>query len=1164
MEPHVHDERLRIEAIERCQARLADDEDLRSAAPSPEARERIAAAGGSIRCLAAACELYADRPCLGERAFAVEDGRIRDLPSLRRITYADLWARVQAFAGGLSAMGLAGPGDLVGISGFAGVDWVVADLACLYLGAVSVPLQTTLTAAELGRILAEARPSSIVCSLDQLDRVASALATVGSVRSLVVMDLRAEDRVRCEAYAASEQRIREEHASMIVLRMTEVERAGRERGAMPFAEAGAGDPLRTIVYTSGSTGSPKGAMFPESVWARYFESPWHADVPVVPSISVGYMPLNHMAGRGGVLRSLMDGGLMSFVRAADMSTLFEDIRLARPTWLFLVPRAASLIHQHFLSEVRKRGGAEREVMEAMGRSFLGDRLVYAVTGSAPTAGEVLSFLERCFRIPVYDGYGSTEAGPITFEHRIAADNVIAWKLVDVPELGYRRTDVPYPRGELCVKARRVIPGYYENPGATRELFDEEGYLVTGDVVEQRGPDEVVWIDRKKNVLKLAQGEFVSVSMLEETLRAGSSMFRQVYLYGSSLRSYLLAVIVPQWTTDKARLRAEIQGIAEREGLRGYEVPRDFIVETEPFSQDNGLLTESNKPARARLRARYGERLERLYDAIERREIEDLDALRKDGRRDLPPEEIVARALAITLGLPEDEVRGASEGFLALGGDSLGAARLAAVIEDLSGVAVPVGLILDPTSTVRAIARHVEARLSGAPPARRPTFEQIHGPGAEQARAADLRVDRFLAPEELADAVRAPAAGPPTPRVVLLTGANGFLGRFLALELLDRVPEEVGRVIALVRAPDDAAALRRLAASYAGPDPTLVARFDALSGDGRLEVLAADLMGPRAGLSSERWERLATEVDLVVHAGALVNHALSYPELFEPNVLGVVELMRLATLRRKKPIAFVSSVGVAGGLDRAEPIREDEDAEALWQERPIDHGYAVGYATSKWADEVLLRDFERRTGVPVAVFRCSMIMPPRSFIGQVNAGDFLTRLFQSVVLTRAAPGSFYAPGALRPHFDGLPVDFVATAIAAAAMSLRGGFETLHVVDGHHEDGVSLDTLVSWVGSAGYPIERVGDHAAWLRVFRERLQSLPPADQQRSVLPILGRWERPLRGDLAFDNRLLRERLSALAGGAVVEIPRIDEQTVHQYLKNMVYQGLVPHPGLAVAA
>jgi fatty acid CoA ligase FadD9 len=340
----------------------------------------------------------------------------------------------------------------------------------------------------------------------------------------------------------------------------------------------------------------------------------------------------------------------------------------------------------------------------------------------------------------------------------------------------------------------------------------------------------------------------------------------------------------------------------------------------------------------------------------------------------------------------------------------------------------------------------------------------------------------------------------------------------------------------------------------------VARFAELAEGGRVEVLAGDLVAPRLGLSEGRWQRLATEVDLVLHNGALVDHGLPYPRLFEPNVSGTVELARLA-LRGHARLSFVSTVGVAAGLERDDPIREDEDAASLSTRRPVDSGIAVGYSTSKWAAEVLLRDLEARTGVPVSIFRCSVILPPRGFVGQVNVGDLLTRLLHDVVKTGLAPRSFYTgPGRL----DGLPADFVAESIATVALEPHAGYATFHVVAGRRSEGVSLDTMVDWVERAGYRVSRLDDHEAWLRAFRERLAALDPAEQERSTLPLLSMWERPLRPPLAFDDRRLRERLSDITGGAPPEIPRVDFLFVQQYLKNMIDAGLSGHPDLTAAA
>jgi fatty acid CoA ligase FadD9 len=1171
MNPQQGHEDATTRALERSRLLLEHDVDLQRSAPSPTAREQLRAEGlSSLRRLALACELYSDRPCLAERSFVVEDGETRALPAFRSITFAELWRRIQGLAAGLKRLGLGDPGTMVGISGSPIIDGVVADLACLYLAAVSVPLSTIAPADELGRMLAGAGVSCVVTSVEQVEVVSTALAAAPGVRVLVVMDVHGRDSARAAAVTEIRERVQQRHPALTVVSLVEAERLGREGGTIAPVDPVADDVLRTIVHTSGSTGTPKGAMFPERIWSRYWQRAWDVGLAEVPIVTVNYMPLNHMAGRAALLRSLMDGGLTSFVGASDMSTLLEDVRIARPTTLLVVPRVANMIYQRFQNEVMRRAERSRhveaEVMEEMRRSFLGDRLVYVSTGSAPTASEVSSFLARCFDVLVVDGYGSTEVGLVALNGRIARDNVTGYELVDVPELGYTTRDGPYPRGELRVKTQLMVPGYYRSPEATRELFDEAGFVRTGDIVEQRGPDEIAWIDREKNVLKLAQGEFVSVSRLEELYVGGSPYIGQVYLHGSSLWSYLLAVVVPEGTTDKALLRREIDRIAAREGLRGYEIPRDFLVERAPFTRGGGLLTDSNKPSRPRLRARYGERLEQLHADIERRQLEELRTLESESG--VSAMEKVARAFALTLGLSEREVRETDRSFQNLGGDSLGAVELVARIHDLCGVDLPVGLVLDPTTSVSALMRTVDERLSAQAPTRRITFAEVHGADATIIRAEDLRIDRFVPSRELAAAGSVPMSGPP---VVVLTGANGFLGRFLLLELLERLAPSHGKVVALVRARDDAAARGRLAASYGrvdpklpvgGSDPRLTTRFAELSAEGgRLEVIAADLIQPHLGLGQDRWDRLAAEVSAIVHPGALVNHALSYPQLFEPNVLGAVEIIRLA-LSRRAAIGFVSTVGVAAGTERTEPIREDEDAAALGRLRPIDSGYAVGYAATKWANELLMRDLEARCGVGVSVFRPSMILPPRSFVGQLNADDLLTRLLQSLVVTGVAPRSFYSESVRRPHFDGLPVDVVARAIAAVSLATCAGYATYHVVDGHLDDGVCLDTFVDWVQRAGYPLRRVETYAGWLRAFRERLEALGPVEQQHSALAGLKAWERPAAGEPGFDNRLLRRRLEAL--GERAEMPQIDEPTIRRYLESMVSAGLIRRPEPRLAA
>ncbi len=182
---------------------------MQRSAPSPEARERLKAEGlSSFRRFALACELYADRPCFGERVFEVEGGEVRARPTFRHITYAELWARVQSLAAGLARLRLGEPGTMVGISGAPSVDCVVAELACLYLGAVAVPMSTIAPPQELGRIMSGAELSCVVCSVGQLDTVAAALGPAPGVSAGVVTDFHELVRAHVDALARGATRSR--------------------------------------------------------------------------------------------------------------------------------------------------------------------------------------------------------------------------------------------------------------------------------------------------------------------------------------------------------------------------------------------------------------------------------------------------------------------------------------------------------------------------------------------------------------------------------------------------------------------------------------------------------------------------------------------------------------------------------------------------------------------------------------------------------------------------------------------------------------------------------------------------------------------------------------------------------------------------------------------
>jgi fatty acid CoA ligase FadD9 len=430
---------------------------------------------------------------------------------------------------------------------------------------------------------------------------------------------------------------------------------------------------------------------------------------------------------------------------------------------------------------------------------------------------------------------------------------------------------------------------------------------------------------------------------------------------------------------------------------------------------------------------------------------------------------------------------------------------------------------------------------------------VHGQGATQVHASDLTLDKFIDAKTLADAATLPRTTG-VPNTVLLTGANGWLGRFLMLEWLERLSQTGGKLITVVRGRDAAEATKRLARAFDSGDPGLLRRFRELAAD-HLEVLAGDIGEPDLGLDTATWDRLAHSVDLIVHPAALVNHVLPYSQLFGPNVVGTAELIRLAITDRIKPITYLSTVGVAMTVDT---FAEDGDIREISPVRAIDDTYANGYGNSKWAGEVLLREAHDLCGLPVAVFRCDWILAHTRYTGQLNLPDAFTRLIFSLLATGIAPRSFYETDAegnrSRAHYDGLPVDFVAEAITALGVQADEGFHSYDVMN-PYDDDVSLDTFVDWLIDAGHKIQRIDDYADWLARFETALRALP--DRQQSVLPLLNAYakpEKPIRGAIA-PTEVFHAAVRAAKVGADKDIPHLSRQLIDKYVSDLQHLGAI---------
>lgn len=1175
----------RERVAERIRELAANDAQFRDAEPDLSLQRAARQPGLRLpQILELFVEGYADRPALGWRARTSSTdpatGRTTAelLPRFDTMTYRELWANVRAIAGAWrhDAANPVSPGDFVATVGFASAEYLTLDLVCAYLGLVAVPLQHNTTASRLRPIVDEVEPSILAAGVGYLDLAVEAASGSSSLRRLVVFDYQPEVDEQREALQRAREKLAAAGMAVTIETFDEIVERGRALPPEPMYTGDTDQRLAMIMYTSGSTGLPKGAMYTEQMLCKVWTNELMPDFADTPVFNVNFMPLNHLGGRIPLSTAFQAGGTSYFVPESDLSTLFDDWNLVRPTEMGLVPRVAEMLYQRYQSAVDRlvaagadTGSAEARARAELREQVLGGRIVTAFCGTAPLAAEMRAFIETSLDVHVLDGYGLTEVGMVTKDGRMTRPPVLDYKLVDVPELGYFHTDKPYPRGELLVKSLTATPGYFKRPDVTANAFDPDGYYRTGDVMAELEPDRLAYVDRRNNVLKLAQGEFVAVARLEAVF-ASAPLVRQIFVYGNSERPYLLAVVVP--TVDaaerfagdpdglKAALAESLRQSAQLAELQSYEVPVDFVVETEPFSEDNGLLSGVGKLLRPKLKEHYADRLEQLYADLAENRVTELRALR-EGADEHPVIFTLTRAAEALLGVaggpPEPDAL-----FIELGGDSLSALTFSNLLRDIFAVDVPVGMITGPATNLGLIAEYVESERKSA--SRRPTFATVHGRGAVEVRAAELTLDKFIDANTLAEAPALPrAAG--TPHTVLLTGANGYLGRFLALEWLERLAETGGTLISIIRATDAAAAVKRLEAVFDSGDPQLLERFRSLAAE-HLEVIVGDIGEPNLGLDQATWQRLAQSVDLIVHPAALVNHVLPYDQLFGPNVAGTAELIRLAITTRIKPVTYLSTVAMAMTVDPG-AFAEDGDIRADSAVRPIDDTYANGYANSKWAGEVLLREAHDLCGLPVTVFRSDMILAHSRYAGQLNVPDAFTRLVFSLLTTGIAPSSFYRPdeqgNRAVAHYDGLPADFVAEAVttlgeqmAAEDADVAGAYRSYDVMN-PHDDGVSLDVFVDWLIAAGHDIRRIEDYDEWLGRFTTALRALPDKQRQHSVLPLLDAYrepETPLRGAPAPTD-VFRHAVRTAKIGADEDIPHLSAELIDKYVADLRLLGLV---------
>lgn len=341
--------------------------------------------------------------------------------------------------------------------------------------------------------------------------------------------------------------------------------------------------IYTLSYTSGTTGEPKGAMINHhnlvaaaqvDKFDAYFKS-------VDRCVHISYLPLPHVFERllfgmvchkkgkyamfnGNVLKIKEDLAILKpniFVSVPRLFNKFADtirMGLGQATGVkkWLVDRAVKVKMENYEEDGSVTDWFYDKVVFSKMKAVLGGNVRIMITGSAPIALEVIKFLKICFCVNIAEGYGQTEgtAGeflPDMGDHSSGNVGGIAkhleFKLIDVPEMKYLSTDQdeqgrPTPSGEILVRGYSVIPGYYKNQVQTDEAIDKDGWLHSGDIGMLLPENRALKIiDRRKNIFKLSQGEYVAPDRLEQVFKTCMPV-EDIFVYGDSFKSCLVACI----------------------------------------------------------------------------------------------------------------------------------------------------------------------------------------------------------------------------------------------------------------------------------------------------------------------------------------------------------------------------------------------------------------------------------------------------------------------------------------------------------------------------------------------------------------------------------------------------------------------------------------------
>lgn len=573
-------------------------------------------------------------------------------PGWASLTWRDVGDRVQAIACGLRALGLQDE-QRCGLLCSTSVEWIVADFGIMCAGGVCTTIYPSNTADETAFILTDAQCQvAFVENAQHYQKLLERRQDLGHVKRVIVM-------------------VGGAPADGWAMTMADLMELGRARHAAVPEEYEAvidritPQMLATLLYTSGTTGRPKGVELVHDCWIYEAEGIDALGLLREDDLQYLWLPLSHSFGK--VLESALVR--IGFVTAVDgrVERIVENLAEVKPTFVAAVPRVFEKVHNKVIVGAQEAGGAKAAIFKwAVGvgaeasrrqqqgrqiggllalkhrvadalvfsklRERFGGRLRFFISGGAPLSREIAEFFHAA-TITIAEGYGLTETSAASFVNAPIAFGKVKFGTVGPPLPG-TEVRIAAEDGEILIRGRGVMRGYHNLPEATRDTLDADGWLHTGDIGELDAEGFLRITDRKKDLIKTSGGKYVAPQYLEGKLKATCPFVSQVLVHGNN-RNFCSALMtldeeaVRRWATDQkldtARPWAELLGdpavrqliqgyVDELNGtLASYETIKKFALLPVDFSVENGMLTASLKMKRKEIEQAHRQRLDGFYE-----------------------------------------------------------------------------------------------------------------------------------------------------------------------------------------------------------------------------------------------------------------------------------------------------------------------------------------------------------------------------------------------------------------------------------------------------------------------------------------------------------------------------------------------------------------------